>query len=150
MKNYYRIHSGRHSLGGRPTLSKTGATALAFVAVIACATSAPAQFAPNSSNSTSAAATPSSAQPAKAQSADAKKKQKPAPKPDPAPSAATNPSAAAGPAPSQASETAQGVQAQNPLTPLWGIINENYTNLSMEVLITEPVLPLNLRRTGTS
>ena len=126
-------------------------TALALLTVLACATSAFAQSAPNSSDSTGASATTSSAQTAKAQSADAKKKQKPAPKPDPAPSAATNPSAAAGPAPSQASETAQGVQAQNPLTPLWGIINENYTNFSMgplhetqNVLIAEPVLPLHL------
>ena len=46
-------------------------------------------------------------------------------------SARTNPSAAAGPAPSQAPDTAQGTQAQNPLTPLWGVMNENYTNFSM-------------------
>ena len=124
----------------------TAALAIAF------ATSASAQSAPNEANSISASATLSSAQPGKAHSADAKKKHKPPSKPDPAPSAPTNPSAAAGgPAPSQASDTAQGVQAQNPLTPLWGDINENYTNFSMgplhktqNVLIVEPVLPIHL------
>jgi hypothetical protein len=116
-------------------------TALAFVTVVACATSASAQSAPNWADSISASATPSSAQAAKAHSADAKKKKKPAP----------NPSAAAIPAPSQASDTAQGTQAQNPLTPMWGVINENYTNFRMgplhktqNVLIVEPVLPLKL------
>ena len=120
-------------------------TALAFVTVIACATSASAQSVPNKADSISASATLSSAQSAKAHSADAKKKKKPAPKPDP------NPSAAAISAPSQASDTAQGTQAQNPLTPLWGVINENYTNFSMgplhktqNVLVVEPVFPLKL------
>ena len=120
-------------------------TALAFVTVIACATSASAQSVPNKADLISAPATLSSAQSAKAHSADAKKKKKPAPKPD------LNPSAAARSAPSQASGTAQGTQAQNPLTPLWGVINENYTNFSMgplhktqNVLVVEPVLPLKL------
>ena len=65
------------------------------------------------------------------------------------PSAASR--AAAGPAPSQASDTAQGTQAQNPLTPLWGVINENYTNFKMgplektqNILVVEPVIPLKL------
>ena len=114
-------------------------TALVFVTVIAVATLASAQSAPKASDSIGAPATLSPAQLAKAYSTDAKKKKKPV---TPAP---------AGPAPSQASGTAQGVQAQNPLTPLWGIINENYTNISMgplhktqNVLIGEPVLPLNL------
>ena len=119
-------------------------TALAFVTVIACATSASAQSVPNKADLISAFETLSSAQSAKAQSADAKKNKKtkkPAPKP----------SAAAIPAPSQASDTAQGTQAQNPLTPLWGVINENYTNFSMgplqktqNILVVEPVLPLKL------
>ncbi len=134
------------------SLSKKICTmALAFVTVIACATSASAQSAPNKADSISASATPASEQSAKAHSADAKKKKKPGPTPDPGPSAAANPSAAAIPAPSQASDTAQGTQAQNPLTPLWGVINENYTNFSMgplhktqNVLIVEPVLPLQL------
>ncbi len=67
----------------------------------------------------------------------------------PGPSAAST--AAAGPAPSQTDQTAQGVQAQNPLTPLWGVINENYNNFRMgplkkiqNILIVEPVLPLKL------
>ena len=120
-------------------------TALAFVTVIACATSASAQSVPDKPDSISASATLSSAQSAKAHTADAKKKKKPAPKPDP------NPSAAARSAPSQASDTAQGTQAQNPLTPLWGVINENYTNFSMgplektqNILVVEPVIPLKL------
>jgi hypothetical protein len=96
-------------------------------------------------------ATPSFAQapPEKADNVAAKKKkQKPVSTPG-APSAASR--AAAGPAPSQTSDTAQGVQAQNPLTPLWGVINENYTNFRMgplektqNILIVEPVIPLHL------
>ena len=120
-------------------------TALAFVTVIACATSASAQSVPNKAHSISASATLSSAPSAKAHSADAKKKKKPAPKPDP------KPSAAAMPAPSQASENSQATQAQSPLTPLWGVINENYTNFGMgplhktqNILIVEPVIPLKL------
>jgi hypothetical protein len=53
--------------------------------------------------------------------------------------------------PAQAPPTAQGTQAQNPLTPLWGVINENYTNFEMgplekmqNILIVEPVIPLKL------
>ena len=132
---------------------KICATALAFVTVIACTTSASAQSVPNKADSISASATLSSAQSAKTHSADARKKKKPAPKP----------SAASTPAPSQASNTAQGTQAQNPLTPLWGVINENYTNggvglpktaltpttppalrKTQNILVVEPVLPLKL------
>ncbi len=119
-------------------------TVLAFVTVIACATSASAQSVPNKADSVSAFATLASAQSAKAHSADAKKNKKtkkPAPKP----------SAAATPAPSQASDTSQGTQAQNPLTPLWGVINENYNNFSMgplqktqNIVVVEPVFPLKL------
>jgi hypothetical protein len=115
--------------------------ALAVVTVVAYALSASAQAVPNKADSIGASATSSSAQSAKAHNADAKKQKKPAPKP----------SAAAIPAPSQASDTAQGTQAQNPLTPLWGVINENYTNFSMgplhktqNVLVVEPVIPLKL------
>lgn len=98
-----------------------------------------------------ALATPSFAQapPEKADNvATKKKKQKPVLILG-APSAASR--AAAGPASSQTDQTAQGIQAQNPLTPLWGIINENYTNFRMgplkktqNVLVVEPVLPLKL------
>ena len=120
-------------------------TALAFVTVIACATSASAQSEPNKADSISASATPSSAQSAKAHSADAKNKKKPAPKPDP------NPSAAAKPASSSASANSQAIQAQSPLTPLWSLINENYTNggvgplhKTQNILIVEPIIPLKL------
>ena len=78
-----------------------------------------------------------------------KKKSKPISTRELAPSAAAR--AAAGPAPSQTSDTAQGVQAQNPLTPLWGVINENYTNYkwglrekTQNTLVVEPVIPLKL------
>ena len=78
-------------------------------------------------------------------SADAKKKKKPAPKPDP------NPSAAAKPASSSASANSQATQAQSPLTPLWSVINENYTNggvgplhKTQNILIVEPIIPLKL------
>jgi len=97
-------------------------------------------------------ATPSLAQapPEKADNvATKKKKQKPVSTPALGPSAASR--AAAGPAPSQASDTAQGTQAQNPLTPLWGVINENYTSggvgplhKTQNILIVEPIIPLKL------
>ena len=123
---------------------KIGATALAFVALIACGMPASAQSAPSDSNSTSTSATLSSAQPAKAQSADAKKKQKPAPKPDPGP-------AAAAPSASPGNSVAAALQAQNPLTPLYSLLNENSTNLGMgplhetqDVLLVEPVIPIRL------
>jgi hypothetical protein len=66
-------------------------------------------------------ATPSFAQapPEKTDKVAVKGKPKPISTPG-APSAASR--AAVGPAPSQMSDTAQGVQAQNPLTPLWGVI----------------------------
>ena len=117
---------------------KICATALAFVTVIACTTSASAQSVPNKADSISASATLSSAQSAKTHSADARKKKKPAPKP----------SGATIPAPSRASDTAQGTQAQNPLTPLWGVINENYTNFGMGLPKTAltPTTPPALRK----
>jgi hypothetical protein len=97
-------------------------------------------------------ATPSFAQapPEKADNvATKKKKQKPVSTPGLGPSAASR--AAAGPAPSQTSQTAQAIEAQSPLTPMWGIINENYTNFGMgplhktqNVLIAEPIIPLKL------
>ena len=88
---------------------------------------------------------PSSGQSAKAHSADAKKKKKLAPKPDP------NPSAAAKPGSSSASANSQATQAQSPLTPLWSLINENYTNggvgplhKTQNIFIVEPIIPLKL------
>ena len=52
---------------------------------------------------------------------------------------------------SQASGNAQAQQAQSPLTPLWGVLNENYTNFSMgplhktqNILVVEPIIPLKL------
>ena len=114
-------------------------TALAFVTVIACATSASAQLV--DTHSIGASAPLSSALSAKDHSADARKKKKPAPKP----------SAAAMPAPSQASGNAQATQAQSPLTPLWSVINENYTSggvgplhKTQNILIVEPIIPLKL------
>ena len=96
-------------------------------------------------------ATPSFAQ-AQAEKADnvtTKKKQRPVSRPKLGPSAAS--STAAGPAPSQTSQNSQAVQAQNPLTPLWGVINENYTNFRMgplektqNILVVEPIIPLKL------
>lgn len=107
--------------------------ALAFVTVIACATSASAQSEPNKADSISASAT------------QANKKKKPAPKPDP------NPSAAAKPASSSASANSTATQAQSPLTPLWSVINENYTSggvgplhKTQNILIVEPIIPLKL------
>ena len=124
-------------------------TALAFVTVIACATSASAQSVPNKADLISASATLSSAPSAKAQSADAKKRKKLAAKPAATPGPA--PSAAAMGAPSQASGNTQAQQAQSPLTPLWGVLNENYTNFAMgplhktqNILIVEPIIPLKL------
>ncbi len=45
----------------------------------------------------------------------------------------------------------QAIQAQNPLTPLWSVINENYTNggvgplhKTQNILIVEPIIPLKL------
>ena len=81
----------------------------------------------------------------KSHSAVAKKKKKPAPTPDPAPSVASTP------APSTSSATNSAQQAQNPLTPLYSIINENDTNLGVgplrgtqNVLLVEPVTPIRL------
>jgi hypothetical protein len=119
-------------------------TALALVTVFAHATSASAQSVPNKADSTSASGTLSSAQSAKAHSADAKKKQKPAPKPDPNPSAA-----AMSASPTGSLEAAQ--QAQNPLTPLYSILSENYTNFGVgqlhrtqDALLVEPIIPIRL------
>ena len=96
--------------------------------------------------------TPSFAQ-AQAEKADnvtTKKKQRPVSTPEllgPSDGSST----AAGPAPSQTSQNSQAVQAQNPLTPMWGVINENYTNFRMgplkktqNILVVEPVIPLKL------
>ena len=133
------------------SLSKTiGTTALAFVTAIAIATSASAQSAPNSSNSISATATPSPAQSAKARSGDAKIKQKPAPTSHPDPAAAANPPAAATSASPTNSYEAQR-NAQNPLTPLYSLLNENSTNFGVgplkqtqDILLVEPVIPIRL------
>ncbi|MGA8650462.1 MAG: hypothetical protein WB677_07550, partial [Xanthobacteraceae bacterium] len=120
-------------------------TALALLTVVAYATSVSAQSEPHKADSISASVTLSSAQSAKAHSADAKKKKKLAPKPDP------NPSAAAKPASSSASANSTATQAQSPLTPLWSLINENYTNggvgplhLTQNIFIVEPIIPLKL------
>ena len=106
-----------------------------------------------------AVATPSFAQtltdaqtpPEKAHSAALEKKKKPARAPAPSAAATPAPSAAAKPAPSGAAGNAQAIQAQSPLTPLWSLINENYTNFRMgplhktqNILILEPILPLKL------
>lgn len=96
-------------------------------------------------------ATPSSAQltletstaaPAKAHSAVAKKKKSPAPKSDPD---------AATPVPSAEAGNLEANQAQNPLTPLYSIINENDTNYGVgplrrtqNALLVEPVFPIKL------
>ncbi len=142
MRVYEHIHALPPAGVGNLLIKKICTTVLAFLTVAACATSASAQSAPKWANSITGSATPSSVQSAKSHKSHANnKKKKSAPKP----------SAAAIPAPSQASDTAQGVQAQNPLTPLWGVINENYTNFRMgplektqNVLIVEPVLPLKI------
>jgi hypothetical protein len=117
------------------------AAALGTAAVIALAT-------PSSASSAQLTLqTSSSAQlaPEKAHSAVAKKKKKPAPTPDPAPSAA------AMPAPSAESGNAQANQAQNPLTPIFSIPNQNNTNggvgplhRTQNVLLVEPVIPIKL------
>ena len=119
-------------------------TALAFVTVIAFATSSSAQSAPETTNSKGAFATPSSAQSAKAKSADAKKKKKPAPTPG------LDRSAAARSAPRATSDNAAR-QAQNPLTPLYSIIFENDTSpgvgplrRTQNALLVEPVIPIRL------
>jgi len=89
--------------------------------------------------------TPSSAQSAKTHNAVAKKNKKPAPTPVDALSVAATP------APSAASATNSAQQAQNPLTPLYSIINENDTNFGVgplrgtqNVLLVEPVTPIRL------
>lgn len=119
---------------------KIGTMILAFVTIIACASSASAQSVPpDKADSISSSATLSSRSPV-AYNADAKKK-KPA---DP------NPSVAAMPASSATSFDAAR-QAQNPLTPLYSILNENSTNFRMgplhgtqDVLLIEPVIPIRL------
>ena len=118
-------------------------TALAFVTVIACATSASAQSEPNKADSISASATRPLG--SRRRPIGRRQKKKPAPKPDP------NPSAAAKPASSSASANSTATQAQSPLTPLWSVINENYTNggvgplhKTQNILIVEPIIPLKL------
>ena len=96
-----------------------------------------------------ALATPSftQAQAEKADNVTTKKKQRPVSTLGPSAASST----ATGPAPSQTSQNSQAVQAQNPLTPLWGVINENYTNFRMgplektqNILVVEPIIPLKL------
>ncbi|MGA7374282.1 MAG: hypothetical protein WBW37_17045 [Methyloceanibacter sp.] len=94
---------------GNSFSKKISITALTFVTVIACATSASAQSAPNN-----------------------------------------NPSAAALSAPPTASFGA-AIQAQNPLSPVYSLLNENSTNFNMgplertqDVLLVEPVIPIRL------
>ena len=114
------------------------AASLGAAAIVAGATPSSAQLTLETS---------SSAQPAqaKAHNVAAKKKKKPAPTPDAAPSVAATP------APSTASATNSAQQAQNPLTPLYSIINENDTNFGVgplrgtqNVLLVEPVTPIRL------
>ena len=123
-----------------PTSRRTAGFALTLATILALATPSLAQTPPEKPH------------PEKAHSGAIKKKQKPAPVPAPG----------AMPAPSQASGNAQAIQAQNPLTPLWSILNENYTNngygpppipipgvpkplrRTQNVLIVEPILPLKL------
>ena len=114
------------------------AASLGAAAIVAIATPSSAQLTLETS---------SSAQPAqaKAHNVAAKKKKKPAPTPDAAPSVAATP------APSTASATNSAQQAQNPLTPLYSIINENDTNFGVgplrgtqNVLLVEPVTPIRL------
>ncbi len=118
-------------------------TALAAVTAIAFATPSSAQSVPKKADSISAFATLSSEQSAKANSPGAKRKKKPGPKPTPDRSAEA-------PSISQAAnELAR--QAQNPLTPLYSIINENDTTpgvgplrRTQNVLLVEPVVPIRL------
>ena len=107
-------------------------------AIIAVATPSSAQVTPETPSSAKAA-------PAKAHGTIAKRKKKTAPATDPAPSAAVTP------APSAASATNSAQQAQNPLTPLYSIINENDTNFGVgplrgtqNALLVEPVTPIRL------
>jgi hypothetical protein len=118
--------------------TRISAAALAAAAVLAFATPSFAQ---------SASETPSSAQPApaKAHSSVAKKKKKPAPTPDPAPSAAATPARSAG------SGNSQATDAQNPLTPVYSILNQNDTNFGVgplrgtqNALLVEPIIPIKL------
>jgi hypothetical protein len=66
-----------------------------------------------------------------------------------------NPSAAAMSAPPTTSFGA-AIQAQNPLSPVYSLLNENSTNFNMgplertqDVLLVEPVIRSGLRRTST-
>src|SRR5271168_3017180 len=110
MRAYEHINALPPAGVGNSSPKKICTTAFAFVTVIACATSAFAQSVPNKADSMSASAPLSSAPSAKAHSVDAKKKKQ---------SPAAAPSTPGTAAPSQASATAQAVQAQSPLTPLW-------------------------------
>ncbi|HMK21243.1 MAG TPA: hypothetical protein VK466_02855 [Terriglobales bacterium] len=99
-----------------------------------------------------ATATPSFAQapPAKTEKVTNKeKKQKPisAPKLDSSSPAGASAKSASGQAPGHA----QALQAQNPLTPLYSVLNENDTNFRMgplhktqNVLLVEPIIPIKL------
>ena len=127
-----------------PLPKKICTTALAFLTVIAFATSSSGQSTPKEADSISAFATLSSGQSAKAHSTETKKKKKPTPTPR------LDLSAAATSVPPTTSEN-PAHQAQNPLTPLHSFINENDTNPSVgplrrtqDVLLVEPVIPIRL------
>jgi len=120
-------------------------TAMAFVTVFGLATPSSAQPAPKNADPPIAFAAPPSAQSANAQIVDVKKKKKSAPTPRP------DRSAAAMAAPPATSDNAAARQAQNPLTPLYSIINENDTSpgvgplrRTQNVLLIEPVIPIRL------
>jgi len=96
--------------------------------------------------------TPSFAQAPQAEAekvAAKKKKQKPVTPPVRGSSPAS--SVAAGPASGHSTGHNQALQAQNPLTPLYSVLNENDTNFGMgplhktqNVLLVEPIIPLKL------
>src|SRR5262249_7704999 len=76
-----------------------------------------------------------------------KKKQKPVS----APAHGSSPVAGAGTETGQAAGNSQAHQAQNPLTPLYSVLNENDTNSGVgplhktqNVLLVEPIIPLKL------
>src|SRR5262249_28752479 len=97
-------------------------------------------------------ATPSFAQvpQAEAEKVVAKKKKQ---KPVSPPTRSASPAAgvAAGPASGHSTGPNQALQAQNPLTPLYSVLNENDTNSGVgplhktqNVLLVEPIIPLKL------
>ena len=129
----------------RSLLRNICTTAMASVTVFGLATPSSAQPAPKNADPPIAFAAPPSAQSANAQIVDVKKKKKSAPTPRP------DRSAAAMAAPPATSDNAAARQAQNPLTPLYSIINENDTSpgvgplrRTQNVLLIEPVIPIRL------